>query len=332
MVKIYFYKYETIKKFSQYKKNWFEQIYIGIKNYGKQLSIVENILDANIILTIVDFMDEIEGQYNLKELGIKLIIIACQDVVTIIKKVIINPNVLYIFDHLKLSFVPSIFYFSNNSYSYSKYLLNEYYKYESDKNYIYNIDIEFKTLYELKTQCILNTSNLYRKIFDKNCLKLSDRKYDIIYIGNLNFDGLLLSHRKDPIEKLKELSQKHNLKIYLGENSDGNKLPLHKYYRILKNAKLCISTWGWGEWSLKEFECICFGTHCLIPLSQLNNYPNFNENWDKYQIDFTDFEEKILNILSNISKTQEKIDLNRKIFLEYSNKNQIDSIEKLICK
>jgi len=328
-MKIYFYKYENIDNLSQYKKNWYQQIYDGIIKYGKKISIIDNILEADIIITIVDYIGEIEMKYNLELLKKKLVIISCQDPVTIIKSAIINQNVLYMFDHLKLINVPNFFLKFNNSYSYSKYLLNEYYKLENE-NIIYDEDNEFKRLYEHKTKCILNTSNIYRRIYDDSPLPLSERKYDVIYIGNLNFTGLLLPHRKDVVEKLKVISQNNNLNVYLGENNDGNKLSLHKYYRMLKKTKIVISPWGWGEWSLKEFECICFGVHCIIPNKHLINYPNFNQNFDEYSVDFSDLEEKIMFAINNLDITQQKINANRTLFLEYNNEKQINQIEELL--
>ena len=329
-MKIYFYKYNSIiKNLSQYKRFWQEQIYNGIIKYGKNISITDNILDASFIITILDYIDEIERNYELKSLNIKLIIISCQDPVTIIKNIIMNPNVLYIFDHLKLINVPNYYINYNNSYSYSKYLLNEYYKLKNEYIFV-DEDIEFKKLYENKTKCILNTSYIYRRIFDNSPLSIKQRKYDVVNIGNLNLDGLLSPHRKDIVKKLQIISQKYNLNVYLGDNNDGNKLPLHKYYRLLKKTKIVVSPWGWGEWSLKEFECICFGVHCIIPNKHLTNYPNYYENFDEYSVNFSDLEEKIMYALNNLDKTQLKIDSNRKLFLEYNNEKQINYIEELL--
>ena len=123
----------------------------------------------------------------------------------------------------------------------------------------------------------------------------------------------------------------HNINLYLGESGNGSSIPLHKFYRILKNTKIFISPWGCGEWSLKEFECICFGTHCIIPNKHLENYPNYYSNFDEYLLDFTNLEDVILNSLNNLDIIQEKIENNKKLFSEYSNEKQVKLIEKLLC-
>ena len=38
---------------------------------------------------------------------------------------------------------------------------------------------------------------------------------------------------------------------------------------------------------------------------------------DDFEIDFSNFESKILHILENLDKTQRKVDSNRKLFLDY---------------
>ena len=330
-MKIFFYNYNEIKKLSQYKRNWIEQIYHGIEKYSNKIKIVNDILESNIIFTIKDHIEFIESKYNIDEKKIKLIVMSCQDSVMCDKNIIENPNVLYVFDHLKLLKDIDDFLFYNNTYSHSQFLLNKYYK-PDNLNIIANVDMKFKNLYIDKTQCILNTSKIYSRIFEHSSSKISNRKYDITFVGTTNYgsDVLATLHRKDLIHKLKNLSEKHNIKLYLGDYDDGTKIPLHKFHRILKNTKIFISPWGYGEWSLKEFECVCFGTHCIIPNKHLLNYPNFYLNFDEYLLDFSNFEDIILYSLNNLDLIQEKIDKNKKLFCEYDNKKQIEDIEKLL--
>jgi hypothetical protein len=334
-MKVYFYKYNQTKNLSQYKRTWIEQIYNGIEKYSDKIKIVNEITETDIIFTIGDYVKTIETEYNIAEKGIKLIVLSCQDPIMINKDIITNPNVIYIFDHLKLLQVPDNFCLLNNTYSYSQYLLNKYYN--SDKldnlNFLTNIDIEFKKQYMEKTKCILNTSKIYSRIFEISSSKIHERKYDIAFVGTTNYgEGTNTTlHRTDLIPKLKEISAKHNIKLYLGESGNGDKIPLHKFHRILKNTKIFISPWGYGEWSLKEFECICFGTHCIIPNKHLSNYPDYYSNFDEYLLDFTNLEDVILYSLNNLDIIQEKIDKNKKLFSEYSNEKQIKQIEELIC-
>lgn len=330
-MKIHFYNYNEIEKFTQYKKNWIKQIYNGIQKYSTKIIITDEILESDIIFTIGDYIKTIESKYDISAKGIKLIIISCQDPIMINKNIITNSNVIYIFEHLKLTSVPDIFCFYNETYSYSQYLLNKYYK-KNISNIINYVDIEFKNMYMKKTQCILNTSKIYSRIFEQTSSKIINRKYDIAFVGTTNYgdDSVITLHRKDIISKLSELSLKHNIKLYLGDCGNGEKISLHKFYRILKNTKIFISPWGYGEWSLKEFECICFGTHCIIPNKHLSNYPNFYANFDEYLLDFSNLEEVILNSLNNLDLIQNKIDENKKLFNEFNDQKQVIEIEKLL--
>jgi len=332
-MKVYFYKINNIKKCSNYKRYWSEQIFNGIKNYLNKIIIVNNILKANIIFTIVDFVEEIENKIKLNELKIKLIIINCGDTIIINKNILLNPNILYIFDHLKLKYIPNNLLLTHKSYS--KYFLNNCHnKYNNIITQDDNLkNIYLKNIYLKKTKAILNTSKLYSKLFNNKVSTIHDRIIDIAFIGTINYDcEPISSYRKDIVTRLKELRKKHNLNIYLGNNDDGNKMKLNDYYRILKKTKIFISPWGYGEWSLKEFECICFGVHCMIPTKNLINYPNFYENFDDYNNDFSDFETKLLLLLNNLDQTQEKINKNHKLFLEYSHEKQIKNIENLLLQ
>lgn len=333
-MKVYFYKYDIINKLSQYKRTWIEQIYVGIKKYSGKIKITNEIMEANIIFTMQDHVKSIETEYNIVKKGIKIIVLSCQDPITINFDIITNPNVIYIFDHLKLLEVPDNLYLKNNTNtcSYSQYLLNKYYMPNNNNNILLNVNAKFKKQYMDKTQCILNTSKIYSRIFEQSSSKIHDRKYDIAFVGTTNYgDGSNITlHRTDLVSKLKEISTKHGIKLYLGESGVGDKIPLHNFYRILKNTKIFISPWGWGEWSLKEFECICFGTHCIIPNKHLSNYPNYYSNFDEYLLDFTNLEDVILYSLNNLDIIQEKINKNKKLFNEYSNENQVRQIEELL--
>lgn len=252
-MKVYFYNYDIIKTLSQYKRTWIEQIYYGIIKYSTKIKIVNEITEANIIFTIVDYVELIESQYNIAEKDIKLVILSCQDSMMLNKCIITNPNVIYIFDHLKLSNVLNDFCFNGNNYS--QYLLNKYYQIDN-VNYINDDDIELKKLYMKKTCCIINTSKIYSRIFESSSSNIEKRKYDITFVGSIDYgkNNLITNHRTDLVSKLKEISTKNGINLYLGDGNDGNKIPLHKFHRILKNTKIFISPWGWEATSSTKLD------------------------------------------------------------------------------
>jgi hypothetical protein len=233
---------------------------------------------------------------------------------------------LYILDHLKFKNIPDFIPIINNQASYFRYLLNNYYN--LNVNIIYKRDINIEK-YKEKTLCLLNISNLFSRVFNDNILPLKNRKYDIVFLGNIHYDNLISKHRQDVILKLKEFKKKYNYNIFFG-NDNSVKISLNEYYRILKKTKIFISPWGWGEWSLKEFECICLGCHVVIPYKHMENFPNFFENFDDFDIDFNNFESKLLYMLNNLDEIQHKVDLNRQLFKNYNLENQINILEKIL--
>lgn len=45
----------------------------------------------------------------------------------------------------------------------------------------------------------------------------------------------------------------------------GERLEYHEYIGLLKQSKIVVSPWGWGEWSHKDFEILMAGcAACLV--------------------------------------------------------------------
>ena len=53
---------------------------------------------------------------------------------------------------------------------------------------------------------------------------------------------------------------------------------------------------------------------------------------DDFEIDFSNFESKILYILANLDKTQRKVDSNRKLFLDYCEDKHCSELENKILE
>lgn len=170
-----------------------------------------------------------------------MIVVSCQDTMMFKKNILKNPNVIYIFDHLKISSFPNYFYLNNDIYSHSQYLLMDYYNKQNTN--IIDCDAELKDLYIKKTMCTLKTSKIFSRLFENSSKPIFECKYDISFVGTVDYgiNNTITSHRKDLILKLKEITIKNNLNVYLGESNEGDKIPLHKYHRILKNTKIFIS-------------------------------------------------------------------------------------------
>ena len=197
----------------------------------------------------------------------------------------------------------------------------------NNKNVLFVID-HCKIEEYNKVVCLLNISELYKNKYQSEVLPLSKRKYDVVFMGTTQYDEKITKHRLDVIKNIEEVCIKNNLKYY----TSNTPIKYSKYMNILNNTKIFISPYGWGEFSLKEYECICYGAHILKPKIFFQYYPNYCANMDDFEIDFSNFESKILNILVNLDNTQKKVDSNRKMFLDYCLNTHCAELENRIIE
>ena len=297
MIYAYFYQIEYSEKCSFYKRNFLNQL-INLVDISEKLERCNEIEKADIVFTIADFVNDVEL------VGKKLVVYSLQDNSFSNQEIINNKNVLFVIDHCKICNATSI-----NSQS----------EFSSDhcKSKEYN-----------KVFCLLNISELYKNKYQTEVLPLSKRKYDVVFMGTTQYDEKITKHRLDVIKNIEEVCIKNNLKYY----TSNTPIKYSKYMNILNNTKIFISPYGWGEFSLKEYECICYGAHILKPKIFFQYYPNYCANMDDFEIDFSNFESKILGILANLDKTQRKVDSNRKLFLDYCEDKHCSEMENKILE
>jgi hypothetical protein len=195
----------------------------------------------------------------------------------------------------------------------------------NNKNVLFVIDHCKSEIYN-KVFCLLNISELYKNKYQIEVLPLSNRKYDVVFMGTTQYDEKITKHRLDVIKNIEDVCRKNNLECY----TSNTPIKYSKYMNILNNTKIFISPYGWGEFSLKEYECICYGAHIVKPKIYFQYYPNYCENMDDFEIDFSNFESKILGILANLGEAQKKVDSNRKMFLDYCANKHCAELENKI--
>jgi hypothetical protein len=249
-------------------------------NFLKQLiKIVEisNKLEKVFEVKNADIIFTIADYINdIQIAGKKIVVYSLQDNSFTDQNIILNKNVLFILDHYKI--------------------------------------ITENEEYNKKVFCLLNISNLYKKHYSSEVLPLSEREYDVVFMGTTQYDEKITKHRLDVIQHIEDVCSRNNLKYFISNKP----IKYVNYINILNNTKIFISPYGWGEFSLKEYECICVGTHTVKPKINFQYYPNYCDNMDDFEMDFSNFESKILNILANLSDSQKKVDSNRNMFLKYS--------------
>ena len=286
MIYIYFYRIEYSEKCSFYKRNFLNQL-IKLVDISEKLERCHEIEKADIIFTIADFVNDSEL------IGKKLVVYSLQDNSFTNRGILENKNVLFVLDHCKNCNDTSV----------------------NSQSEVYN-----------KVVCLLNISELYKNKYQSKVLPLSQRKYDVVFMGTTQYDEKITKHRLDVIQNIEDVCRKNNLQCYTSTAP----IKYSKYINILNNTKIFISPYGWGEFSLKEYECICFGAHIVKPKIYFQYYPNYCKNMDDFEIDFTNFESKILHILANLDNSQKKVDSNRKMFLDYCTHKHLAELENKI--
>ena len=82
-----------------------------------------------------------------------------------------------------------------------------------------------------------------------------------------------------------------------------NKLTRKTFFNELVESKVCLSPFGLGEITLKDFECFLTGTLLMKPsMAHLETWPNFyieNETFVSHSWDLSDIEEKIEFMLNS---------------------------------
>jgi hypothetical protein len=242
MFYVYFYRIEYSEKCCFYKINFLNQL-IKLVDTSEKLERCNEIEKSNIVFTIGDFVNDSEL------VGKKLVVYSLQDNSFSNQEIINNKNVLFFIDHCKICNATSVNSQSEFTSDHCKICnatsVNSQSEFTSDhcKSEEYN-----------KVFCLLNISELYKNKYQSKVLPLSNRKYNVVFIGTTQYDEKITKHRLDVIKNIKDVCRKNNLQYYTSNAPN-----------ILNNTKIFISPYGWGEFSLKEYECICYGAHIVKP-------------------------------------------------------------------
>lgn len=177
-----------------------------------------------------------------------------------------------------------------------------------------------------KILCCLNTQNRFQ--FNNDVLPIKNREYDVIFFGAIRFGGIYQKHREEVVQALEHFSKKYpQFKIKFG-----NSIKYDDYINYLKNSKILLSPYGFGVWSLKDYESVCNGTHVIKPDIFYECYPNYYQNMDHYNNNTEKLEELLLKCLNNLDEVQSKVDKNRQLYINYNLNDQTKFLEENILK
>ncbi len=148
--------------------------------------------------------------------------------------------------------------------------------------------------------CILNTSVIYQPLCLKDKLPLNQRKFDVSFMGTVKYDvESITQHRMQIKNNIRDIITKNNLTGCVPDTS----LPKKSYYKSLLNTKIFVSPHGYGQWSLKDFECVALGCIVIKPYINYHTHPNFYENFISFN-NIEELEKTILYCLNNLDEMQ----------------------------
>ena len=164
-----------------------------------------------------------------------------------------------------------------------------------------------------KIQCIFdsvfkkNYKELYKFTLGYHDSKIKDQ--EIFYRFNLRESDKKKSIHFQRNEVNKILHKRFNL--------FKSRLNHKAYLQKLKNSKISVGAFGWGEICYREFEAIKMGTAVIFPnLNYLETWPNIyqdNYSYLSYELDFSNLNERIdilindENLRKNLVKNSQRI-------------------------
>ncbi len=119
-------------------------------------------------------------------------------------------------------------------------------------------------------------------------------------------------------------------RILLKEKLDNlyklDRISIYKYIREIKNSKIVISPFGWGEFSLRDFETFIEGGILMKPnMEHLETYPNFyipNKTYIPFNWNFSDLIEKIEDTIENYEEKITIAETAQRKYIHYLNSDQ----------
>lgn len=100
--------------------------------------------------------------------------------------------------------------------------------------------------------------------------KDDDRPIDVFFAGTLDYDNnegkrksgdIISNHRKECVEIMESMNG-YEMAIIRGKL-----LNLNDYNRMIRQSKVVVSPWGWGEPCYRDFEAILAGCILIKPLT-----------------------------------------------------------------
>lgn len=178
----------------------------------------------------------------------------------------------------------------------------------------------FSRYYPFSTEKILNS--IYKKpAFEKVIKKRSN---GAIFRGQVKDNTSFSYQRNQLIRILNEMPIEYN-------SFSGSKVSKKEYIEELKNCKICVSPFGWGEICYRDFEAAIYGCALIKPrMDHIETWPDIFREPETYipvKWDMADAKERIIDTIENYEAYKSKA-----INLQEYFKSQLDNSDYIVGK
>jgi hypothetical protein len=124
----------------------------------------------------------------------------------------------------------------------------------------------------------------------------AERTIDVFFAGSLAYASPSVTHHR--CRAVEQLERLRNLRAQIMRGRD---LDLPAYQALLQNARICVSPWGWGETTIRDYEAMYAGCVLIKPRTDfVELWPAIDEgHYVPCAVDFSDLEEKVGQVLSH---------------------------------
>jgi hypothetical protein len=146
------------------------------------------------------------------------------------------------------------------------------------------------------------------------------RTLDVMCTITVRYECPAISwHRQQALHQLGQLS---HLRVFLGR---GRVLTLPTYHQLLRQTRICVSPWGWGESCFRDYEALLAGcvlikprtdfVDTLLPLDQTHHV--------SCEPDFSDLPQRVEQVLNNWGSYRQLRQKNREYVLAARNEDRL---------
>ena len=171
-----------------------------------------------------------------------------------------------------------------------------------------------------------------KKLFDYSLKnrKIHDKKFDLFFrlSNRKNNEKKSIHYQRQYVDEF--LNKRYDLDVFK------NKMSHKKYLINLRNSKISVGCFGWGEICYREFEATRMGTAFVYPnLKYIETWPNIfidGKTYKSYELDFSNLQDSIEFLLDNKYSRDEMVYNSQEILNGVYSNNGLNYIIKFLKK